>query len=340
MIQENLAFITSPLQLMNLREFCESKSINKETFQIVLKYSKNPISAQSLEREIARDKENWGAIFTIPNTKKFLHSRAITRKLQSRAWLLLVSGEINSWWQNVIAANISYKKRVIIDDGTMTVFDYHTRLTDGFTFNKSKVVKNLALKAMGLTPPSFHQERVTLFTIFPLPPTEHVKIEKNELTFFKTTLHSSDYKKTKKPSLCTAFIGQPLTMEGLISEQEYIDVISDFAKKFVEKCIYFPHRSEHPGTLSKINDIDGIEVAEHGAPIEKVIGSNDSMYQAIGGIYSTALFTLHILCPKTPIYFYPISQLKTASEKLVERVTVIETYLLQQDNTIACSWKS
>lgn len=337
MIQENLAFITSPLQLMNLREFCESKSINKETFQIILKYSKNPTSAQSLKREIARDEENWGAIITIPNTKKFLHTRTITRKLQSRAWILLVSGEINSWWQNVIAANISYKKRVIIDDGTMTVFDYHSRLTEGFTFKKSKMAKNIALRAMGLTPPSFLQERVTLFTIFPLTSTEYVTIEKNELIYFKSTLHSSNYNRTKKSSLCTAFIGQPLTKEGLISEQEYIDVISDFAKKFNAKCIYFPHRSEHPDTLNKINNIDGIEIIGHDAPIEKVIGSNEFMYRAIGGIYSTALFTLHILCPKTPIYFYPISQLKTASEKLVERGTLIETYLFQQDNTTACS---
>jgi hypothetical protein len=274
----------------------------------------------------------------MPNRRKFLHTYFITKKLQNRDWHFLVSGEINSWWQNVIAANISYKERVIVDDGTMTVFDYHTRLNGGFTFKKSKRVKNLALKAMGLKSPSVQNEKIKIFTIFPLAPKENIKIEKNELTLFKRAISLDTPKLIENKCKSAAFIGQPLTKEGLISEQEYLDLISDFSKKFNGKCIYFPHRSEDSGALKNIKNIKGVEVVKHNLPIEKAIGSNDSEYQAIGGIYSTALFTLHILCPKTPIYFYPISQLKTASDKLVERGAVIENYLFLQENTTACPW--
>ncbi|WP_447046295.1 glycosyltransferase family 52 [Vreelandella sp. H-I2] len=339
MSPKHLAMITSPLQLINLRQLCADRQLDKAAFTVVVKFSKKCSSAQALQQEFELDRSDWGEVIILENKSKFLHLRNLVKRLHPINWKIVVSGELTSWWENIVVANVHYEERILIDDGTMTLFDYQSFMENGKNYQKRKPLKSLFLNILNVKTKIKKPWPITAFSLFPMDSNSYVRCEKNSLSILKRTLENQVV-----TSGCNIkkrlFIGQPFVDNKEISENEYIDIVSRYAaQNSKEECYYLPHRSESKEFCSKIKDINNITVASYSLPVEKVIGQYPESYSQVVGLNSTALFTIHILYPEIPIYFYSFNDLKTVSNSLLKRSLVVDSFLRKQKNTYPLSLK-
>lgn len=327
-----LAFITSPLQLINLRQFCFDRGIMPANVTVVVKFSMKATSANALRNELAIDHHAWHSVITFENRNKFFHLKKLVQKLTSTKWQTLVTGELTSWWQNTVAANIEVNERVLVDDGTMTLFDYHAYMVNGADYQKTKKVKSFFLRLNALKPRLERPWPITVFSIFPMASSAHVQCERNSLS----SLRPDEASETQRDTLLQErriFLGQPFVDNGQISESEYLSVVASFAAREEGRCCYFPHRSESCEVLEKIKCIENLVVVSYSQPIERVISNQPGHISCVAGMNSTALFTLNLLYPDVAIFFYPMSVMKTVPIALAERCRIIENSLAIQYNT-------
>ncbi|MCL7931404.1 polysialyltransferase family glycosyltransferase [Halomonas llamarensis] len=336
MSRHHLALITSPLQLINLRQLCVERGLYKKDLILVVKFSKKSSSAQALQNELILDYGDWGDIIIFENKNKFFYLQCLIKKLRPTKWETVISGELTSWWQNIVFANLRFEERIIVDDGTMTLFDYHEFFEKGVDYQKKKFGKSIFLSFLRIRTKIKKPWPITVFSLFPLASNEYVKCEKNSLSVLKTT--------SDKPCECLVgipkkhlFLGQPFVDNKEISDKEYFDIVSHFSFQSKNECWYLPHRSESKETLDKIKEIKNLKVMTYTQPVEKIVGQQKNSYSQIAGINSTALFTLHILYPEIPICFYSIREFSSASKLLLQRSLVIEDFIKQQENTFQLS---
>lgn len=332
----HLALITSPLQLINLRQLCSDRGLQKKDVTLVVKFSKKTTSAQALQKEIILDYDDWGEKITFENKNKFLYLKHLLKKLRSTKWETVISGELTSWWQNVVVANLRFEERILVDDGTMTLFDYHTYLEKGVSYQKNKPVKAFFLSILNIKTKLKKPWPITIFSLFPLTSNKYVKCERNSLSVLKY----KSGKPSRAPVGCykkRLFLGQPFVDNEEISEQEYFDIVLNYASKSEEECWYLPHRSESIETIDKLKEINNLNIVKYTLPVEKILGQEACHYSQIAGINSTALFTLHVLYPEIPIYYYSIREFSSVSHTLLQRSLVIEEFLEQQENTCQLS---
>ncbi|MYL23700.1 hypothetical protein GLV89_07825 [Halomonas alkaliantarctica] len=336
MSSHHLALITSPLQLINLRQLCVDRGLYKKDLMLVVKFSKKDASAQALKNELKLDYGDWGDIIVFENKNKFLHLKRLLKRLCPLEWETVISGELTSWWQNVVVANLRFEERVIIDDGTMTLFDYHKFLQKGVDYQKIKPGKSFFLRVLSIRAKIKKPWPITIFSLFPLASNKYVKCEKNSLSVLKTTLDKPCEYLVNTPKK-RLFLGQPFVDNKEISEKEYFDVVSHFSFQSKSECWYLPHRSESKDTIDKLREIENLKVMTYTLPAEKVVGQHENSYSQIAGINSTALFTLHVLYPEIPIYYYSIKEFSSVSHALLQRSLVIEEFIKQQENTYQLS---
>lgn len=336
MSRHHLALITSPLQLINLRQLCVDRGLYKKYLILVVKLSKKSASAQALKNELTLDYGDWGDIIIFENKNKFLYLKHLLKRLRPIEWETVISGELTSWWQNIVVANLWFEERVIVDDGTMTLFDYHKFFKKGVDYQKRKPGKAFFLNVLRIRTKIKKPWPITIFSLFPLASNKYVKCEKNSLSVLKAT--------SDKPCECLVrtpkkrlFLGQPFVDNKELSEKEYFNIVSHFAFKSKSECWYLPHRSESKDTVDKLKEIKNLKVMTYTLPVEKVVGQQGNSYSQIAGINSTALFTLHVLYPEIPVYYYSIKEFSSVSHSLLQRSLVIEEFIKQQDNTYQLS---
>jgi hypothetical protein len=328
----HLALITSPLQLINLRQLCADRGLHKKDVTLVVKFSKKTTSAQALQQEIILDYDDWGEKITFENKNKFFYLKHLLKKLRPTEWKTIISGELTSWWQNIVVANLYFEERVLVDDGTMTLFDYQTYLENGVAYQKRKPVKTLFLSIFNIRTKLRNSWPITIFSLFPLTSNKYVKCEKNSLSVLKDTSTKPD-KGLVNSCKKRLFLGQPFVDNQEISEKEYFNIVLHYASKSEDECWYLPHRSESIDTIDNLKKIKNLTIVKYTLPVEKIVGQEACYYSQIAGINSTALFTLHVLYPEIPIYYYSIREFSLISPSLLKRSLVIEAFLKQQENT-------
>ncbi|MDR9424094.1 MAG: polysialyltransferase family glycosyltransferase [Marinobacter sp.] len=332
MLLTNLAFITSPLQLINLREFCASQGVAKSSVTVVLKFSKKASSSRALGKEVDRDRSEWGSIVTFHHRNKFLHLVGLIRRLRGHQWRLVIGGELTAWWQNVVLSNLDYETRVLLDDGTMTLFDYQQYMASGSSYQKKKGIKNLVLKALGARTKLEHPWPLQVFSVFPLSSNQYVEIVPNKLENLKKDIESLVSQHPLGQNV-GAFIGQPFVDDGQADIDEYGEIVRSYIEaERLSECLYFPHRSEnYRETIGKLGL--NVRFSDYAEPVEYVVGKNLASFKSVCGITSTALFNLHALFPDLPIWFYPVSRIEHMPDGMKGRLKVIEAFLRRQNNT-------
>lgn len=329
----NLAFMTSPMQVMNLRQFCVDRGIGKDSFTLIVKRSKKDTSARALDKELGQDFDEWGEVLFLNSSSKFLQLSRIVKGLKHRQWGVVVTGELTSWWQNIVASNLTFAERVLVDDGTKTIFDYHLFMQGSLGYQKSKNTKNMLLRLVNVRTRLKELWPITVFSIFPLPSNDYVRYERNSLSILKGEVDQGEEKGGHEAGDRNAFLGQPFVDDGFMKQDEYIGIVRQYMKEVPGDYYYFPHRSEGERVLRALDGIDGLTVMSYLEPVEKVIGRDAGQYRSIAGISTTSLFTLHILFPELPIYFYPAGFMSTATDEMRKSVDIIGTYLQRQANT-------
>ena len=288
-----LFIVTSPLQLLCAVEAYHYYQI--EDADLIIKYGGNPTSNNML-KSMLRDYGIWSSVSTISKKRSLRDLIKTVRNIPKTTYDVMFNAEYNGWFQNIIIANTNYRKRVVYDDGTMTLNDYRVYFEPQVASKKKHVEKEVLLRLVGIKkyrPETF--EHIELFTMFKLKELPHVSIVENSFT------QSSQYRNSVESKINEpkAILGQPLVEAGIVSEQYYLGALKRLTRD--NKAYYFPHRAESEENIAKWSKKTNIEVIRDERPIELSVTSYS--VSSIVGFFSTALKTLSLLYPNLKIQF-------------------------------------
>ena len=274
MLIENLAIISSPFQLLNLKELIDERNLDKV---FIIAIYKNEYGIKKIK-----------AVSNFTNVKisRWLKSSFLMTHIK----LLFIGLKLNkvknfifsSLFDNrmlLLSKLIKYQNIILIDDGTEAIaalksYKDNTNLFDSnllsiLTF--FKISFNFPDNIMFYS--SFNSDKGNI---------------KPRYNFIKSKIK---YSKTINDIF---FIGQPLY--EMLGENFYGETLKNFANKNRNKSIkYFPHRLESKENISIIKESYGYEIVEPDLIFECYLAKIDYLPSKIISFYSTVLFTSSIL---------------------------------------------
>jgi hypothetical protein len=155
------------------------------------------------------------------------------------------------------------------------------------------------------------EDTINLFTSYALSPHGDEEIIHNDLKYFKkifltdSTLDEHIY-----------LLGQPLSEINLISRATYLEYVKKIQIFYNKKIVYIPHRAE-----SLLDDLlqrqdENFIIQEINQPIELEFITSKRYPMHICSFYSSALFTLNILYPKSEIIAFEIEMDKMVMPRM------------------------
>lgn len=273
---KNLAIVSSPFQLLCLFEYL---ILMKHRNISILCFYDSQIEKNQLikvsefynSHEIKLRKATKLIQFVYPFTNLF-----------SRPYNLLVIGNYFTRLHRVFVKLTSYKKLILVDDGSITL-----KLEDSFKnsqfeypFNKT----NLFDKLLKIN----NHFDFDLFSIFDLEPNRYFKISKNSLTYTKNIVQNYSFENS------VLIIGQPLVEKNFLSETIFFEFIKNIKNKYKNyRKIYYPSRKESELKLKLINEIYGFEIINPDQNIELYFIQIKTLPSFVIGITSSALITIN-----------------------------------------------
>lgn len=98
------------------------------------------------------------------------------------------------------------------------------------------------------------------------------------------------------------FLGQgSIDIDGT-KKEKYIDLIYRFAKKTKKTVLYSPHRTETEATRTLVKKIPNLIYHTPSFPIEVEIVESGLNISDVGGVSSTALYSIKTIYPEIQIY--------------------------------------
>jgi hypothetical protein len=89
------------------------------------------------------------------------------------------------------------------------------------------------------------------------------------------------------------FLGMKLSEIGIITEDEYIELLKKISNQYIDKkIIYVTHRGESQEKLKKIAEIANITIKSYSYPIELLGLFEDTLPYKVVSFYSTAILTM------------------------------------------------
>ncbi len=315
----NVFLVTSPFQYICANEAREAYGSKNNL--LVLIEQDNPIGKKQME--VLFNKQDWDHVINYPrNNRTFITPKIIKtiNKLSNGCLDTLFYSEYYAWRSKLIIRNLSFKKHVFFDDGTMTFFDYYDHIEPKSTFYRPRLLQDFQLRLQGIKPIGnlAFFENTEIFSIFKFPNCV-TKYKENTLETLKP--HQED--KLTQLTPYDIFIGQGSVDEkGRITVNEYIDMINSVMENSSYPMLYIPHRTEASHVISKVKKIKNITYHQPSYPIEIELSKSDITPNRIIGLSSTALYTLSKI--------YPNSSIELVEQKIVlqgERDKRIAAYL-------------
>tara|TARA_B110000027_G_C16112095_1_gene298227 strand:+ start:1787 stop:2752 length:966 start_codon:yes stop_codon:yes gene_type:complete len=301
----SIAFISSPFQLLCLKEFIEEKKIKTITINFI---------------QVNKSEEN---VKQINLTAKFLGLEIIKNfyikkfKLNYINYLLMfflkkvnflvVGSHFNSHFV-FLSRIIRFKNLFILDDGIATIM---------IGENQKKLI------ARSFTYNLYPKNRI-YFTLFKSNNLKNYII--NNFTYTKNLIYKKKYKNV------VIILGGPLAEGNFVSHKEYESFILNIKNKFSNKTLhYLPHRLENINKLSKLN----LEIDQSNFGFEIYLALNEFLPKIIIGFYSTALITTKILLKNDKnvrIFNYEIESLNQNYDWHLQSL-LLEKYDIEKFNT-------
>ncbi len=296
----NLFLVTSPFQYICANE----ARIEYKAEDTVLVLVEQPREAG--EKQIAKllNKSDWTDIIYIPRTSRTKNIPSLIKKLKSKysQFDTYFYAEYHSWRTQLIAKNLAFKKHIYFDDGTMTIIEYEDYLKKRAPYQRNRILQDVQLRLRSITPTGkmLFPNNFELFSIFHF----------NELDFsYKANQlsHVQSLFSNYSPLINTApagFIGQAMVSEqGGVTLDCYIRIIQRYIDATnCSSLLYFPHRSESSNVTKNIKNIKGLIYHASEFPLEIELANKNIQLSCLGGIASTALYTLSLMYPELPMY--------------------------------------
>lgn len=294
----NVFLVTSPFQYICANE--ARVAYGSKNNLLVLIEQDNPIGKKQMEALF--NEQDWDHVINYPrNNRTFITPKIIKTidKLSNGCLDTLFYSEYYAWRSKLIIRNLSFKKHVFFDDGTMTFFDYYDHIEPKNTFYRPRLLQDFQLRLQGIKPIGklAYFENTEIFSIFKFPNCV-TKYKENTLE----TLNPHQEDKVKQLTPYDIFIGQGSVDEkGRITIDEYIKMIKSSLTKSDYPILYIPHRTEASHVTDKIKKIKNLTYHQPNFPIEIELSKNAITPHRIIGLSSTALYTLSKIHPNSPI---------------------------------------
>ncbi|KYN25427.1 hypothetical protein AUQ44_07535 [Vibrio cidicii] len=123
----NVFLVTSPFQYICANE--ARVAYQTQDNILILIEQDNPTGQRQMKALV--QEHDWQTVLRFPRNKRTSVTPKIIKEIQrlSQGQLeTLFYSEYNAWRNKLIIRNLSFKKHVFFDDGTMTFFDYYDHI--------------------------------------------------------------------------------------------------------------------------------------------------------------------------------------------------------------------
>lgn len=298
---------------------------------LILKERRSEIAESQIARIL--DSSQWHSIIKMPRHREnFFIPKLVSLLYKIRkanptmTFEKVFYANYSSWIIAVIMANLKTRTEVMIDDGTLTLFEYEHNIDTGKVLNVSRPKKEFWLKMFGFNGARkvFPRPAFKLFTMFSIPEA-NVSIDLNRFTSLKNRYRLEEVYNENGDIV---FIGNGSTNRGLDMNKYYKNISS--LDKGNCKIFYFPHRNESADVSRRLSSITTLEYVRTAFPIEIQLKTLPNGVRGIYGFYSSALYSLSLIYPNIPIYTRKLrdDELQNASIILREAIDHYQKYLV------------
>lgn len=217
---------------------------------------------------------------------------------------LVLFSDFRAQWQKDLIDGFLDARRVLLDDGSITLALIEFHLKSGFLFslprygtqNRQAYATQLK-KKYGIKP--MCDADIELFTIFGAADIGHRVITRNSLSHLHRQFQSIDEK-------TEVIIGAKIVERGFCTKSEYFDLLDEICLQCDEKnVIYIPHRGESLEQKQYIKDrYPYFKVLQLSCSIEFWLGSLDRPPAIFHGYVSTAFFIINTCYPQITLKCY------------------------------------
>lgn len=334
----NLFFVSSPFQLMNAIEAREF--FNCQNSILVLRDQENELAENHVERLLVES--DWDHILRLSKLAKSIAMPRMPRLLRELKKLnkglrfdRVFSAEYSTWRSAVLLANLEFNEEVMIDDGTLTLYEYEEHIKPHKVFSVARAKKDLLLRLFGYKPARkvYPRENFKIFTYFNIEQ-DAIPIERNQ---FRCLSGRFSLGAAYNPNGSIAYVGDGGTKE-LIKVDSYLSNLKELCvEKSSQTIYYFPHRNEGEEVRQQLSLVKNLRYVETDLPIELQLTSISGGISGVYGTYSSALFSLAKIYPRIPIHVRKLTEddILSNSSSFRRSLMHVERYLTGPN---VCSW--
>lgn len=306
-----LAFVESPVQLLNVLEWAHTRPDPDLTrLTLVVLPPHDPMTRGQLRRmaELARDEGvavRWqeareGA--AAPFTSAF----SLAGELR-RARTLVIGDPFSRYVQLLLTLTSArgIRRITVVDDGTATM-EFVAQLARGERFvrwhRRGAKGPGAALRAAAFAPFSSRARRrltprerrtVEVFSAMPVEPPPGVTVTANEFAWTRARFGP--------PRLTrgTDLVGTSLVETGVVDTERYLEAVTELARTY-GATRYFAHRRESSDKLQRVAAATGLEIVRPDLPLE-LVARRGPVGRTILSFPSTVVHTLPLALRGTPV---------------------------------------
>jgi len=274
-----VAWVESPLQLINVIEFAASEGI-----ALVIEPR-----AGVLQLDATIDAVRAG----LPTGVEITAPVADAGAGRFRSAAHQVVGDVFSGQFRLLVARRGLRSLTIVDDGSATV--HLAAALDGGSFSRMAQVESAAMRALGAVAKNrilaaARRGRVSLFTAYGAEPAvaglaaHGLRIGENSYRWLHS-LGSAGVTSVKS----RVILGSALVTDSQVGQDDYLGWVGNVASH--GPVSYLPHRRESAGLRAAIAEIAGVTVEPGSLPAELVLGASAGL-ELIETLPSSAVVTL------------------------------------------------
>ncbi|GGK30628.1 hypothetical protein GCM10011583_73030 [Streptomyces camponoticapitis] len=298
-----IAFVESPVQLLNVLEWARASAAGEELTVVVLSPT-DPMSRGQLRRmaELARD-----AGFTVRWQEARGGASAPLRTIRELAPLLrkaerIVIGDPFSRYVQLLLTLVSSKELTVVDDGTATM-EFIAQLVHGEPLVRwhrrggRRGPRELALAPVSavarrrLTPS--RTRSVEVFTSMPVEAPPNITVTANTFEWTKATFGPPRIAKGAD------MVGTSLVETGVVDLESYVTAVGSLARTH-GATRYFAHRRESVEKLHRLATETGLEIVRPDLPLE-LIARRGPIGSTVLSFPSTVVHTLPLALAGTGV---------------------------------------
>jgi len=95
------------------------------------------------------------------------------------------------------------------------------------------------------------------------------------------------------------FVGQPLVDLGMVTTEGYLAIVAEFVRVVGPAGLYAPHPRESASVVDLVQRT-GLEISQSALPLELRVAVGELRPSVIGGIFSSALVAVDLICGSSP----------------------------------------